>query len=144
MLLSRPTDQLQGRHQMSMTHAERLAYGERHHYPIMTTANLLAHGYADVASARTMTHATEAAQQSEREACDRIESIARAVANRGHVGEALTLMTYARVALTWPVTGWGSVRHPCGESVPVAMPLDYDIMTGLCDGVKRPIRRAAR
>lgn len=129
----------------SMTHVERLEYSERHHYPVMSTSNLLAHGYADVASARTaMSCDTDATRQSEREACERIHSIARAVANRGEAGEALKLMTYARVALTWPVTQWGSARHACGEAMPVAMPLDYDIMTGMCDGVKRPIRRAAR
>lgn len=113
----------------------------------MSTDNLLAHGYASLATANDSASAAGMQEQVTRYATE--------AASRGSVGEALQLMTYARVAASWPVTAWGA--HPDRSTdyvtelgnryprvIPTPVPRDYDILTGKRDGRARPFRRTAR
>lgn len=113
----------------------------------MSTDNLLAHGYA------SLTLLTDG--QSTAGMLGQVTRYAREVASRGSAGEALQLMTYARVAASWPVTAWGA--HPDRSTdyvtplgnryprvIPTPVPRDYDILTGKRDGRARPFRRTSR
>jgi hypothetical protein len=115
---------------------------------IMTTDNLIAHGYASLTSMRDSESVARMNAQVERYATE--------IASRGEVGEALQLMAYARVAGTWPyVIAWGA--HPDRSTdyvtplgnryprvIPTAMPAEYDIMTGRMRGEPAKRSRARR
>jgi hypothetical protein len=121
---------------------------------IMTTDNLLAHGYSRLNGIREAGYMSDAQRAGARAQRSALAREVTEVARRGHVGEALQLMTYARVAQTWPhVIAWG--RHPNRATdyvtsqgnryprvIPTGMPAAYDIMTGRMRG--QPPPRAPR